>query len=106
MKVNTKEELFDLEKKKIGTVGERVAEILSFSRTKKDPVKLYELALKFRKGPEVELDESDYDLVESEVKEAEAAPVVTGQIIKIIREQRRAQDAKAEAEKPAEEATA
>lgn len=94
MKLNCKEELFDFQGKKIGVMGERLSEILGFSRTKKNPIKLYELGLKCQNQAEIDLDESDINLIEEEVKEAEATPVLTGQILLKIKEQRRAQEAK------------
>lgn len=74
-------------------LGGQISELLGMSRGSKDPVKCYELALRFRNDKYVDMDTSDLELVKSEVDKADATNLLRAQLLLMLKE---AGDIKAE----------
>ncbi len=68
------------------SLGAQISELLGISRGAKDPVKCYELALRFRNDKSIELDTSDLDLVREEINKADASNLLKAQLLLLLKE--------------------
>jgi len=65
------------------TVGRVIAKILSETKTKFDALKAWDMAQRFYKGAEIEIDDSDFETLKTEIgSNTMFIPLVLGQILK------------------------
>ena len=104
MKLNLiDKQCLDLEDKEVpgGIMSNVVANMLATA--KGEPIKLYELAKGIKKG-EVEIDTTDFDLVEKVVAENEGyVALIKGQVLLELKEQRREAKERTEKKGPKKE---
>ncbi len=80
-----KDMLTDRKSKDKMMMNKIVANILSIAKATKDPVRQLDISLKiYNAKKEIELDDSDIDLIKKVIQESNLSSLIAGQIIKVL----------------------